>query len=125
NFANHDKRNAVLNEINALEWDGIPRLDGWLVRYAQGRDTEYDREAFKLCCIAMARRIRHPGTKFDQIPVLEGIQGGGKSTFLRILSRGDGLFTDALSIGADDRETLEIAHGKLIVELGELAGIGR
>jgi predicted P-loop ATPase len=125
NIANSDRRNAVLDEINALVWDGTPRLDGWLVRHAQGRDTEYDRQAFKLCCIAMVRRIRHPGTKFDQIPVLEGLQGGGKSTFLRILARRDALFTDALGIGADDRETIEIAHGKLIVELGELAGISK
>jgi len=125
NIANSDRRNAVRDEIDALAWDGTPRLDGWLVRHAQGRDTEYDRQAFKLCCIAMVRRLRHPGTKFDQIPVLEGSQGGGKSTFLRILSRHDDLFTDALGIGADDRETIEIAHGKLIVELGELAGISK
>jgi len=125
NIANQDRRNAVRDEIDALVWDGVPRLDGWLVRHAQGRDTDYDRLAFTLCFVAMVRRIRNPGTKFDQIPVLEGPQGGGKSTFLRILSRDDELFTDALRIGADDRETLEIAHGKLIVELGELAGIGK
>ncbi|MGD9806448.1 MAG: VapE domain-containing protein [Hyphomicrobiaceae bacterium] len=125
NLAHGDRRNAVLDEINSLVWDGTPRLDGWLVRHAHGRDTEYDRQAFMLCCIAMVRRIRHPGTKFDQIPVLEGSQGGGKSTFLRILARHDSLFTDALSIGAKDKETLEITTGKLIVELGELAGISK
>jgi len=125
NIGNNDRRNLIRDEINALVWDGQPRLDGWLVRHAQGRDTEYDRQAFTLCCVAMVRRIQHPGTKFDQIPVLEGPQGGGKSTFLRVLARGDDYFTDALNVGATDKETLEIVHGKLIAELGELAGIGK
>lgn len=124
NIANCDRRNKVRQAIDALQWDGRPRLDGWLVAHAGGRDTEFDRTAFTYALVAMVRRVRSPGVKFDQIIVLEGHQGGGKSSFLRILAGGDECFTDALPIGADDRQTLEIAHGKLIVELGELAGIG-
>lgn len=118
-------RDAVRDRLDAIAWDGTQRLDGWLVRHGHGRDTQYDRAVFTCTFIAMARRIRHPGTKFDQIVVLEGPQGCGKSTFLRTLARDDALFTDALPIGAKDKEALEITSGKLIVELGELAGIGK
>ena len=124
NIANGDRRNAVRDAIDRLQWDGRERLDGWLVRHAGGRDVEYERAAFRLGIVAMVRRVRQPGCKFDQILVLEGPQGGGKSSLLRILAGGADYFTDALPIGADDRQTLEIAHGKAIVELGELAGIG-
>jgi predicted P-loop ATPase len=124
NIANNDRRNNVREAIDALQWDGRPRLNGWLVAHGSGRDTEFDRTAFTHALVAMVRRVRSPGVKFDQIIVLEGHQGGGKSSFLRILAGGDDYFTDALPIGADGKETIEIAHGKLIVELGELAGIG-
>lgn len=70
--------------------------------------------------IAAVRRIRSPGTKFDQIVVLEGPQGCGKSTFVQILAGGAELFTDALRLGAQEKETIEITAGKIIVELGEL-----
>lgn len=125
NIGNKNPRNAVRDSINALVWDGKPRLDGWLVRHANGRDTAYDLQTFKCAFVAMVRRVRQPGCKHDHMVPLEGPQGCGKSTLLRIFARDDALFTDALPIGATDRETLEIAHGKLIVELGELAGIGK
>lgn len=125
NMAQQAPRNAVLEAINALVWDGKPRLDGWLGRHAGGTNGLYERHAFTCAWVAMVRRVRRPGVKFDQIVTVEGPQGCGKSTLLRIFARDDALFTDALPIGASDRDTLEIAHGKLIVELGELAGIGK
>jgi predicted P-loop ATPase len=128
NFANLNQRNDVRARIDTLQmqWDGKPRLDGWLVRHAGGEDTAFARMAFKIAFVAMVARIRKPGIKFDQIIVLESQkQGEGKSTLLRIIAGNDALFTDALPIGADDRITLEIAHGKIIIELGELAGIGK
>jgi predicted P-loop ATPase len=124
NMAHGDRRNSVRDELLATSWDGKPRLDGWLVRYAEGDNTPFARAAFKHQMMAGAARILTPGCKFDQILVLEGPQGGGKSTFVMILA-GPGLHTDALTVGASDKETLEVAHGKRIVELGELVGIGR
>lgn len=127
NIAFHDKRNEVLREFARLEseWDGKPRLDGWLVTYGRGRDTPYDRAAAKIMVVAMVRRARRPGVKFDAIPTLEGPQGGGKSSALHILAGGDAYFTDSLPIGASDKETIEATAGKLIAENGELAGMSK
>ncbi len=125
NLASRSPKNTVREKLDALIWDGKQRLDGWLVRHAEGDDTLFSIAAFTLALVASVRRVRQPGCKWDQLVVLEGPQGGGKSTFLRILAGGGEYFTDALPIGADGKETLEIAHGKLIIELGELAGIGK
>lgn len=125
NRAHADRRNEVRDRLKALVWDRQARLDGWLVRHAEGEDTPFARAAFKHQMMAGVARIYSPGIKHDQIAVFAGPQGGGKSSFLRILAGGYQYFTDALPVGASDKETLEIAHGKTIVELGELAGLGK
>jgi predicted P-loop ATPase len=56
--------------------------------------------------MAAVRRVRSPGCKFDFILVLEGEQGIGKSTMLRILV-GEENFSDNEILGLDKREQLE------------------
>jgi predicted P-loop ATPase len=118
-------RNLALEEIERTPWDRTPRLDGWLVRHGGGEDIPFARAAFVIAMVAAVRRLRKPGTKFDQIVTFEGPQGCGKSTLLRYLALRDEWFTDGLLIGSDAKQTIELASGKLIVELGELAGISK
>jgi predicted P-loop ATPase len=54
--------------------------------------------------------------------VLEGAQGSGKSTALRVLA-GDANFSDAEILSADPREQQELIVGVWIFELSELAGL--
>ena len=61
------QRNLALEEIERAAWDGKPRLDGWLVRHGQGEDIRFARMAFVIAMVASVRRLRTPGTKFDQI----------------------------------------------------------
>jgi predicted P-loop ATPase len=69
----------VLDYLDALEWDGVPRLDRWLAGYTGADDTELNREFGSIALIAAVRRVRCPGTKFDPIIVLEGPMGTEKS----------------------------------------------
>ncbi len=70
------------------------------------------------------RRIREPGTKFDEIVVLEGPQGSGKSSALRILA-GDGNHCDQDILTLDAKAQIELMDGVWIYELGEVEGLNR
>jgi hypothetical protein len=114
----------VLDYLDSLAWDGVPRLDGWLSRYMQAQDSEYVRAVSRLSLIAAVRRARRPGTKFDQIIVLEGAEGRGKSEALEILAGADN-FSDQSILGVDDRKQQELTEGVWIYEIGELTGMRR
>jgi predicted P-loop ATPase len=124
NLCHANQFNPVVSQIDGLAWDGTPRLDGWTVTYLGTEDTPLMRKQGAIQLIASVRRIRKPGTKHDVLPVLEGPQGVGKSTAIRILA-GDALFTDSLNIGDEAKVVLEQTADAWHVELAELAGIGR
>lgn len=114
----------VRDMLDALEWDGKSRIDTWLVSYLGADDTELNRAIGPIILIAAVRRVREPGVKFDQIPILEGPQGSGKSTALRILA-GDGLHSDQEILTQEARSQMELLEGIWIYELGEVEGLNR
>ena len=66
--------------------------------------------------------MQHPGTKFDNILVLNGPQGIGKSTLIALL--GGEWYSDSLSISdMNDKTAAEKLQGFWIMEIGELAGM--
>jgi putative DNA primase/helicase len=82
-------RNAfdpVADYVNSLTWDGKPRLECWFITYLGAEDTELNREFGRLVMIAAVRRIRHPGTKFDPIVVLEGLMRTQKSMAIETMA---------------------------------------
>lgn len=115
--------NPVLDYLDGLEWDGVPRLDTWLSRYLGAEDDELNRAIGRATLIAGVRRVRQPGAKFDFVLVLEGPQGSGKSTALKVLAGGETYFTDEIVIGENYKEQQELLAGRWIVELPELAGL--
>jgi hypothetical protein len=102
------------------EWDGLNRLDSWLKKNFEAKgDSEYIAQVFRKFMVACVARIYEPGTKFDWMPILEGAQGIGKSSFPRLLA-GDGWFSDWLPPLEDKDAALNLC-GTLIHEMGELA----
>jgi predicted P-loop ATPase len=112
----------VLDYINALNWDGTPRLDRWLITYMGAYDTELNREFGRLALLAAVRRVRRPGCKFDFIIVLEGPQGVQKSKAIETLA-GTENFSDQTILGARDREQQELLAGVWLYEIAELSNI--
>ena len=107
--AKQDVRHPLRDEVDAMEWDGVPRLGTWLQEVVYGKAaTDYTDEIsldilyndygivedeFTLTgvygrrlLIAMMARLYDPGCKSDEILVLAGIQGAGKQKFFANLA---------------------------------------
>jgi hypothetical protein len=105
--AHRSSVHPVCDYLAGLAWDGIPRLDDWLVTYGGAEPSDYVRAVAALPLIAAVRRVRQPGCKFDELLVLEGVQGGLKSSALRALCPDESWFSDDLPLGVDSKHVVE------------------
>ncbi|MGX1259347.1 VapE domain-containing protein [Sinorhizobium fredii] len=110
--------------LDTLVWDRVPRLDRWITSYLGADDTPLNAAIGRIMLIAAVRRVREPGAKFDTIPVLEGAQGTGKSTALRILA-GPGNHSDNEILTLDTKAQMEAMEGVWIYELSEMSGLNK
>lgn len=115
----------VRNYLNSLQWDSIPRLDTWLVRYAGAKASNYVSAVGRCWLISAVARIFNPGPhcKADSALLLIGPEGRGKSTLCRILA--DPWFSDNLPDLSDQKESANHLIGNWIVELSELAAVNK
>ena len=138
----HDYINALLftQQVDPVvewledlpDWDGEPRACE-LLRVAFEIDREKTPKAIEhwasryLTLGAICRTYR-PGVKQDEMPVIVGPQGCGKSTLLQWLlpdAHRSAWFNDGLNLADNPRERAEALQGRLIVEVGEMAGSTR
>jgi predicted P-loop ATPase len=106
------------------KWDGVPRLDSWVVTYLGCEDTPLNREIGVRHLIAAVRRARDPGCKYDCILVLEGPEGVQKSTTIETLA-GKENFSDQTILGVSDKEVQELLRGVWHFECADLSGMRR
>lgn len=121
-YALNHRVNQLKDYLLSLRWDGIPRVDTLLVDYFGAEDNIYTREAVSKCLMGAVARLLYPGTKFDQMLILAGPQGAGKSSFWRIL--GMRWYTECLYT-FEGKDAAELLQGYWIVECGELAGMSK
>ena len=114
----------IRNHLDGLKWDGEPRLDRWMTTYLGADGTPLNAAIGRIVLIAAVRRVRQPGVKFDTILVLEGEQGVGKSTAIKILA-GPENFSDQNILTLDPKAQMELLEGVWIYELCELEGLSR
>lgn len=122
-LAKENSFHPVIKYLRGLKWDGKRRLDTMLVRYAGAKgDEQYLADVGRKVMTACVARVMRPGVKFDYVMILEGRQGSRKSTFVRTLA--GPWFTDALG-EISNKDVVDNMRGKWIIELGELAQMGR
>lgn len=115
--------NPVIEYLDGLIWDGVERVNTLLPSYFGSTDGAYERAVGRKLMLAAVRRARHPGTKFDTVPILEGKQGSGKTSALRVL--GGRWHSDAELGRLDGKDAPGILHDVWILELGELTSMGK
>jgi putative DNA primase/helicase len=68
--------------------------------------------------VGAVRRVLEPGTKMDTMLVLAGLQGAGKSTFVRTLFGEEWSSEDMPAL--DSKDAIEVLRGKWGIEVAEL-----
>lgn len=116
-------RNEVQDWLQELQWDGEQRIgDLFALGFGVAR-TEYTEAVSRCFMLGMVARALTPGCKLDNMPVLEGPQGIGKSTGLRYLV-GNRWFAEA-SESPLSKDFYQCLTGKLLVEIAEMDAFSR
>lgn len=121
-YANDRRRNEPRDWLESLSWDGNKRIDYFFPECFGAPDNEYTQAVSRNFFIGMIARVLDPGAQVDNMVVLEGAQGTGKTRGLRIL--GGKWYAEATeSVTAKD--FFMTLQGKLIVEIAELDAFSR
>jgi predicted P-loop ATPase len=108
--------------IEAVEWDGVSRIQELFIKWLKCEDTPYIREVTRLVFAGGIHRLYNPGCKFDDVAVLIGTkQGEGKSTFARWLAIKDEFFTEVTEI--EGQKGIEAIEGAWVCEIAELLAV--
>lgn len=114
--------NPVKDSYEAVEWDGVPRIDTIYTRYLGTTDDVYHRETSRLLQVAMCARAYEPGFPFDKMTIFQGLTGSRKSTVVKIF--GGEHYNE---IEASDMKTLEkkteAMVGPHVIECPELTAL--
>lgn len=105
--------------LKGLQWDGVPRAETLFIDYLGAEDMPYTRTVTRKMLAAAVARVMHPGCKFDNMVVLKGGQGIGKSLLLKKL--GGEWFSESQTF--QGKEAFEQLRGAWIIEAGELAAM--
>lgn len=120
--AERHARDPVVEYLNGLEWDGTERLDTLFIEYLRADDNRYTRAVTRKVFTAAVARAYQPGTKFDQVVIISGAQGAGKSSLIAKMGRK--WFSDSITT-FNGKEARESIQGVWLVELGELTVFDR
>ena len=117
----------VLEYLNGLPaWDGKERLPTLFTDALGAPATMLNGEIAKVLMIGLVERTTKPGSKHDELPVLVGAQGGGKSTFCEELLPPEypGWHRTLDNLKAEDQKRVERIDNAAIVEFAELRILG-
>lgn len=121
--AREHRYHPIRDWFAGLTWDGTPRLDRWLTTYLGAAENEYTRRVGRWWLLSAVARAFEPGCKADHMLILEGAQGIGKSTALRVLAGAEWFNDTPLDLSSKD--AYQALRGVWIVEFSELASMRR
>lgn len=138
-FARRNSFHPPRDYLNSLKWDGKNRLETWLFDYAgamissdkndasendpkEVKDLkEFYSAAGQRWMMSAVARLRNPGCQVDHMLVLEGGEGLGKSSLVRIIAKG---WSGTMSRDMTGKSAQElVASAVWIWELPELASL--
>ena len=116
------RKNELTEWLNSLTWDGTFRLERLLADGFGAHDKPYHSEVGRCFLLGMVARAYRPGCKVDTMPILEGAQGTGKSSALRIL--GGEWFAECHE-SVTTKDFYQVLKGAWLVEISEMHSFDR
>ena len=107
--------------MKSLSYDGGKYIENLLPKYLGVEDTKLNSWIMKHILVGMVKRVFHPGCKFDELMVLTGIQGVGKTSFIEKLALFSEWYCSLNNIKGKDAVSNLV--GKVVVELEEFVAL--
>ena len=117
------KYNPIIDIVDKIKWDGQSRCKEFLTKWGKVDDSPYTREVSRLIFAGGIHRLYEPGCKFEDIPILIGDQGCGKSTLCRYLAINDDYFGELKIM--EGQAAIENLSGKWVLEIPEMSAFTR
>jgi putative DNA primase/helicase len=120
--AHECQRNPLTGWLNGLTWDGEDRLCHLMPDGFGSVRNAYTEAVGRCFAVSLVARAFEPGCKADNMIVLEGPQGGGKTTALEILG---GEWYSEMHEAITGKDFLQNLEGKWLVEISEMHSFSR
>ena len=121
--AHRDSRNPLTAYLDGLAWDGVERLDTWLIDTLRIQDTPLHRAYSRLWPVTCAARAYDPGCKVDSVLLVIGNQGARKSTLFRALASPEWFRDTELDLSSKD-VYMQVAAA-WVYEIAEMSAFSR
>lgn len=105
------------------KWDGVPRLERLMEDVFGAEPNDYTRHIGKSLLVSAVARVLKPGCKVDEMVVLEGAQGLGKSTCISELFGPDWYLET--SEAPTTKDFYVVMQGNWVVEIGEMQSFSK
>lgn len=125
--ANKTHWNSAVKYIqeNIPEWDGVERAERFFTTYGGAEDTEFTRAVGRyLFGMLWGRATATEPVKADISIIITGRQGTHKSTCVETLALKPEWFV-GINMRSENKEIAQRIQGKLLVEVGEMAGMAK
>ncbi len=113
----------VLEYLEGLTWDGVSRLEHMMPDHFGTVRDEYTAAVGTNWLVSAVARVRRPGCKVDEMVILEGGQGLGKSSAVRTLC-GEEWFAEMLE-SPQNKDFFQNLQGRWIIEIPELGAFNK
>ncbi|CAB4140316.1 COG5545 Predicted P-loop ATPase and inactivated derivatives [uncultured Caudovirales phage] len=113
----------IRDYLDGLKWDDTPRLDTWLRDYMGAPDHPVIGVFGAKFLIGAVARVYDPGCQMDNMLVLEGKQGAGKTTACAALFGRDYMISSISDFKS--KEASIALQGRWVVEVAELAALNK
>ena len=122
---NNNEYHPIIDYFNNIVWDGVERLETFLIDYYNAEDTKLNRVYFKRWMIALIKRIIKPGSKFDSMMILSGEQGKKKTSLFNWLGTINGItyYSEVPDNLKDMNSLIYASLGKMIMTFDDFDDI--
>lgn len=121
--AYRNQRHCVRTWLDSLKHDGTARIEQFFADCFGAESNAYAQAVGRNFWLSMVARAYQSGCKVDNMVVLEGAQGIGKSQAMQII--GGDWFAEMHESATNPKGFAEILQGKLLIEITEMDSFNR